>query len=318
MLLVCTNKTCLEQGKPQDSSKFSKESKSKTGFYKWCKICVSKHMKEYHNNIKNQTTKVLPEKAICSCKTCHAQGKPQDISNFSKDNSRKHGHVSHCKTCVDKHHEKVKDHRNEINKKYYQENKEKISKHHSEYRESNREKLLEISKVYQKKLALYNTYINQISLYEETRQDPDNIELIQVKCNKCENWFNPTNIQVFARIKAIEGFHSAGTENRLYCSDNCKQTCSVFAQKKYSSNGKKSNNKRRPLQSQLRELVLERDNNTCQLCGSTEDLICHHFTGVEQNPIESADVDNCITVCKKCDKRIHSQNGCKPIQLSCK
>lgn len=29
-------------------------------------------------------------------------------------------------------------------------------------------------------------------------------------------------------------------------------------------------------------------------------LHCHHFEGIEINPIESADIDQCITLCKKC------------------
>ena len=32
---------------------------------------------------------------------------------------------------------------------------------------------------------------------------------------------------------------------------------------------------------------------------------------MEINSIESTDIDNCITLCKKCHKEIYSQEGCK-------
>lgn len=58
-------------------------------------------------------------------------------------------------------------------------------------------------------------------------------------------------------------------------------------------------------------MVKERDNYTCQICGSTEGLfIAHHIDPVVCNPIESADIDNGITLCEKCDKKVHKLPGC--------
>ena len=37
--------------------------------------------------------------------------------------------------------------------------------------------------------------------------------------------------------------------------------------------------------------------------------------GIEQNPIESADIDLGIALCKSCHDFIHSQNGCRRIDL---
>ena len=62
-------------------------------------------------------------------------------------------------------------------------------------------------------------------------------------------------------------------------------------------------------------MVFAQDSWECQLCSSIENLHCHHITGVEQNPIESADIDNCITLCKVCHKYIHSQEGCRYYDL---
>ena len=75
----------------------------------------------------------------------------------------------------------------------------------------------------------------------------------------------------------------------------------------------------REVQPELRQMVLERDGWTCQRCEETEvELHCHHITGILQNPIESADMDNCITLCKKCHKEVHKKDGCKYIELRCK
>jgi hypothetical protein len=54
------------------------------------------------------------------------------------------------------------------------------------------------------------------------------------------------------------------------------------------------------------------DDYTCQntKCNKTIDkaeLHCHHNTSVELNPIESADLDNCITLCKKCHIMVHRE-----------
>jgi hypothetical protein len=46
-------------------------------------------------------------------------------------------------------------------------------------------------------------------------------------------------------------------------------------------------------------------------------LHCHHIEGVEKNPIESADLDNTITLCKKCHKWAHTQEGCRYFELRC-
>ena len=35
------------------------------------------------------------------------------------------------------------------------------------------------------------------------------------------------------------------------------------------------------------------------------------------NKMVSNDPDNCITLCKKCHKEIHSQDGCRYVDLQC-
>jgi 5-methylcytosine-specific restriction endonuclease McrA len=55
------------------------------------------------------------------------------------------------------------------------------------------------------------------------------------------------------------------------------------------------------------EKVLERDNRTCQICGSKKKLLVHHrdgtniFSGVPNNSL-----DNLITICRACHNKIHN------------
>ena len=78
--------------------------------------------------------------------------------------------------------------------------------------------------------------------------------------------------------------------------------------------------KQRPGQSEFREMVLERDNYTCQICDHHdpcgEFLIAHHVDPVVCNPIESMDIDNGIALCRDCHKHAHSLPGCSFQELS--
>jgi len=165
------------------------------------------------------------------------------------------------------------------------------------------------------KVSLYDTYSSQISFCEDTRRDLENYDLLQVKCTYCGKWYNPSTDEVHRRIIALDG-RSSG-ECRLYCSVECKELCSIYKKVKYSDEETKSNKLSREVQPELRQMVFERDNWSCQRCGSNKRLQCHHFEGILYNPIESADMDACITLCKKCHKEAHRDRGCRYSDLKC-
>lgn len=52
-----------------------------------------------------------------------------------------------------------------------------------------------------------------------------------------------------------------------------------------------------------RQLVLKRDNYTCQECGSTEDLEAHHILGQTEFPELRLIISNGRTLCFKCHRR---------------
>lgn len=51
--------------------------------------------------------------------------------------------------------------------------------------------------------------------------------------------------------------------------------------------------------------VFERDNYTCQLCGSKKDLQAHHKLDFVEFPDKRFDVDNGLTLCRSCHNKIH-------------
>jgi 5-methylcytosine-specific restriction endonuclease McrA len=162
--------------------------------------------------------------------------------------------------------------------------------------------------VKQLKLTSYDTYQSQLEPYGiECRRNEENTYLLEVKCMYCGKWYKPSNKSVRCKINAING-KSQGELN-LYCSDKCKKACPTYNQKKYPKDYKL--NTSREVQPELRKLVLRRDNYTCQKCDATNvELHCHHYEGVEVNPIESADIDQCITLCKECHNEVHKKDKC--------
>ena len=149
----------------------------------------------------------------------------------------------------------------------------------------------------------------------ECRRSPKDENVLEIRCIYCGKWYQPALMNVKNKINAIKG--QIKGEYNLYCSDNCKLACPVYRKIKYSTTERelrkdlKRLNTSREVQSQLRKMVLERDNWTCQRCGTKEkQLHCHHLTGTEINPIESTDIDNCITFCIDCHNWIHKQKGC--------
>jgi len=170
-----------------------------------------------------------------------------------------------------------------------------------------------------KNIPFFDTFAHQIDFCEEVRRNKETPNILEVKCAYCGKWYIPTRINVVNRTQGLNGTTTG--ENRLYCSKQCKQECPTYHKKLYPKGFKSATS--REVQPQLRQLVFERDNHTCQKCGKHQNdlnvgLHCHHLTGVELNPIESADVDNCITLCKNCHKKAHKKPGMKYHEMRCK
>jgi hypothetical protein len=146
-------------------------------------------------------------------------------------------------------------------------------------------------------LAVYNTYKGRLELYEDVRKQ-EGTNLLEVRCTYCGRWYTPTYNSITDRLRSTNNL-SLG-ECRLYCSENCKLACPTYGQKMYPKGFKHTTS--REVSTYLRQMVLERDNWTCQICGKTSkeaQLHVHHMDPVAQNPMFQNDVDSCITLCKK-------------------
>ena len=161
-----------------------------------------------------------------------------------------------------------------------------------------------------KEYVYYDSFVNKLKPYgEKCRRSPSNLNKLEVKCYHCKEWFIPRRSLVNNRIQTIKG----NKDNRLfYCSDTCRSNCYVFNKHWTSFIDINKPSVTREVQSELRQMVFYRDDYTCQICGVRGgNLHCHHIDPVKSNPIESADINNCITLCKQHHINIHKQNGCK-------
>ena len=175
----------------------------------------------------------------------------------------------------------------------------------------------------QKNIASYNVYAPQLEWCEEVRRNKKDLNVLEVRCIKCGKWYIPSFNNITNRIQCINGNKNYSGENRLYCSDECKHSCSIYH--KTPETLMKEDAVRagrlswlelsREVQPELRKLVLERDGYKCVKCGSDGPLHCHHIYPVSTNPLESADVDNCIILCYNCHKLVHQKDGCRLGQL---
>lgn len=153
--------------------------------------------------------------------------------------------------------------------------------------------------------AGYKHYNKKISWTEETRQDPKNSKILNVRCTQCKEWFIPTQSQVNLRIQGLKG----NDINKFYCSNSCKEICPIFHKILYPINHPKLDNER-PYQYEWKQMILKRSKGICEICESKPGKIFHHINPVKTHPHEVADIDNGLHICEDCDKRAHSQLGC--------
>jgi len=185
---------------------------------------------------------------------------------------------------------------------YYNNNKEDIGKKRKEYRETNKEVIKERRTSAPTKYILFK---DKLTIEEDPKFD--RVGDLEVKCAYCREYFKPSYSQTMARVRALNSFN--GTDNRLYCSDECKELCPVFNTREHYKGTK--NYKHRDIDKAFREQVKERDGYRCQICGGKENLEVHHIIPYSTDETLNSEMGNNITLCLECHKWIHKNiPGC--------
>lgn len=159
-------------------------------------------------------------------------------------------------------------------------------------------------------LPLYTTYVDRLSIYHNVyRVKKDTLILLGVECYLCKKIYVPKNKAVQARLASLEGKRLG--ESNFYCSEECKNKCTVYKQRKYPKNDKPYIDNRWS-HSTWAKMVKKRDNYVCQICGKSKvPLVAHHITPVSVCDMFSLDICNGITLCNVCHKNAHATSGCK-------
>lgn len=252
---------------------------------------------------------------ILRCGKCK---KEKPVAEFSKNKNTKTGYQGYCKKC---------------DKAYYQAHKEERQVYQKAYGKTPKRKAYQkaYNKAPKRKAAAkarfnapanFATYAHQISYADDIKSVNGKL---QTKCAYCGVWYFPTVLEVQHCIDALNGkYDSLGTENRLYCSDACKQACPVFGKVLYQVGHPKNHEDEyvREVQPELRQMVFARDNYTCYKCGKHQNelkvaLHCHHIYAIRYDPLQSADIDVCVTACKTCHLKAHQLPGCSTYDHQC-
>ncbi len=273
-------------------------------------------------------------------KICSKCKKELTLDNFYLRDKKKNKYRNKCKGCKKLYNsEYYKNHDKEIieqHKQYYKENKPQIREQQNNYKKSNPKKIKEYKQEYVTSYSKYSKFSKRLKNIEIIRRDPDNLELLQVKCTYCGKWMNPTYSQAHLRSQTIRGIISGG--NNFYCSDECKVLCPTFNKIEIPDDHKRitledgltkivpkdsnERNYRNEVNPEFRKFVFNLDNQTCLYCGESKydnlklELHCHHINPRKTHPHEECDPDNGITVCKECHKFIHSFKGCRYTDLA--
>jgi hypothetical protein len=262
---------CTHCGQFLPWNNFSIRNNTKTGHKSLCKNCV----REKQGSKKKKEFIITEEGRECA--VC---GKFKKWESFHTSTLGVNNHRAQCKKCT-----------NLRSRLYYAENTELFLKKNGAWYSS---------------FSLFGTYGHQLTIDECARETVEGF--LEVKCSLCGNYFIPTNREVQNRVQALNGGMTG--ECRLYCSENCKKQCPIFNKYKYPAGHTPFDKDIRSFPTEFRELVLNRDNHLCVICGSDKDLIVHHIDPFAKCKVFENDIDSACTLCAVCNKRVHSLPGC--------
>ena len=139
-----------------------------------------------------------------------------------------------------------------------------------------------------------------------------------MRCKNCNKWFVPKATNIQKRIRSLLGKDCG--ESNFYCSDECKDACAVFAQKKWPKDHKprkvcKSDQFTENELRIWREVVLKRENYICEYCGMPA-TDAHHIKPKKLEPFFSLDPDYGVACCEECHYKYGHKDECSAVNLA--
>ena len=173
-------------------------------------------------------------------------------------------------------------------------------------------------------IPLYDTYAPQLEPIEKCVRDPEDPNILNVFCAHCKKQYRPTIDAVSYRKYGI----NRNDVGKFYCTDNCKQVCSLFnqsAQQLMERDGEnagritKLNHEHiRINQTENKNRRFRENGGICDWCETPVTLrtsILHHEVPVAVNFLMADDPDNHWLFCKACNKKAHQLVSCNYYEL---
>lgn len=252
-------------------------------------------------------------------KTCKKCGITKDVSCFTKSKNVKDGYENSCKECRNNNRKRYTNICNNCGKGYLtaNENSKYCSKQCSS---QSRVKRIETTCAYCK---------NKIYIIESKLKKHDLLYCNQ-NCRskhlsvlmKGENNYNFTSIKYICDgcgKEILLNPYLTKTLKHNFCSKECyKNNIGKFYSGTNSNNWNhelseedRLDKRRYPKYYSWRSDVYERDNYTCQCCGNNKsgNLIAHHLNSYNWDKKHRTDINNGITLCRRCHSNFHKQYG---------
>lgn len=281
------SKVCSRCNIDKELREFCRNKHSKDGHYSICRSCRATPVAKYTDI----TSKV--------CSKCRED---KEITEFHKNKRAKDGYYSTCKSCKSKYTEANRARINKINTAYKEKNRDQIRSGNRGYYRRHKSRLGPIRREYNTSLCKSARLYKKLKHLAPRWSDAGHLI---VPCYKCGKYFAPTNSAAQAYIQAFKGDQPG--ERNLYCSDRCKQTCSVFGQSPYRSHLPPSDIKKaRSCQTNHLKLIqCDEDGHThCEKCGDIIDVELHHTLPVAEYGLDSISSAGHILLCWRCHQAV--------------
>jgi len=166
-------------------------------------------------------------------------------------------------------------------------------------------------------IPTYNFFYDKLTVEEQPERDILDPNILTVQCSRCKKRYIPKLESVYERVRALNGKQYG--EQRLYCSQECKNECSIYKKHIYQEDHPKIIEKyytEDELQT-FRDEVFKRANNLCEYCGDLAKHV-HHIKPQKIEPFFTLDPNYGISCCEKCHYEKGHKDECSTGMLASK